>query len=347
MLVSIVVPVYNAGPAVKDMLLRLTQQSYENIEIVVVDDGSTDDSLNWCKEAASNDSRISVFHTDNQGSGAARNYGISQATGEYVYFPDSDDIISLELVSKLVKAVHRTNADLIVFGFNVLNEAGKIIQIKTYEEDTIPATDIRMNYIDYLRPNGTRTIQGAPWNKFFKLSVIKNEGIKYPDLRRHQDEAFIARYVDRCSLVHFSSEVLYTYNSNSLQKTWDKYPNNYFDAVMGLYNDRKSNILRWNPNDSATQLAVEAEYICNTIKAMELTFSKKNGYTRVERMNAMGRISDYAALKDMKESIFLGRYQRKVLSKVSKGKIPYYLIKLKVFIEKIGFLAIVKRVERI
>ena len=83
------------------------------------------------------------------------------------------------------------------------------------------------------------TIQGAPWNKFFDLTVIKKFKIFYPSLRRHQDEGFIARYVDKASRITFSNEILYTYYVNNLQKQWDKYPVDYIEAVNGLFNERK------------------------------------------------------------------------------------------------------------
>ena len=90
-LVSIVVPVYNMGNSLEVCVDSLLKQKYYNIEIVLVDDGSRDNSLEVCYKLQKRDSRIQVYHTENRGSGPARNTGIEKATGRYIYFPDADD----------------------------------------------------------------------------------------------------------------------------------------------------------------------------------------------------------------------------------------------------------------
>ena len=90
-LVSIVVPIYNMGNTLERCVNSLLYQSYSNIEILLIDDGSTDNSLEICNELKKKDSRILVYHTENRGSGPARNTGIENANGRYIYFPDADD----------------------------------------------------------------------------------------------------------------------------------------------------------------------------------------------------------------------------------------------------------------
>ena len=102
-LVSVIVPVYNSTAYLKRCVDAILAQTYKDLEVVLVDDGSTDDSLDICREYAKNDSRVKVFHKENGGSSSARNVGIKEATGEYICFCDSDDYYEPDIVENLMK----------------------------------------------------------------------------------------------------------------------------------------------------------------------------------------------------------------------------------------------------
>jgi len=101
-LISIIVPVYNSSVFLHECLQSIISQTYTNLEILLVDDGSTDDSLEICKSYAEQDSRIKVFHKENGGVSSTRNFGLRVATGEYIGFVDSDDFISSEMFENLL-----------------------------------------------------------------------------------------------------------------------------------------------------------------------------------------------------------------------------------------------------
>lgn len=271
-IVSVVIPIYNMGDKIAKCVKSIQNQSYRNIEIILVDDGSTDNTFDECIKIKKNDTRIKIFHQENCGSGPARNNGIINAIGEYIYFPDADDYIEPETIKKLVDIAEKSNSDLIVFGYKI---EGNKKNIKKYENKTYDGNYIRNNYYSFYNMEQPFSIQGAPWNKFFKTEIIKDNDLMFPPLRRHQDEAFIAKYVNHVRQVTFISDVLYTYFANDLKKEWDKYPIDYIDAVNGLFDERKGNILRWNENDIKTHNQVYKEYICNFTKALELSFSPK------------------------------------------------------------------------
>ena len=119
-LVSIVVPVYNVEKYLERCVDSLINQTYKNIEIILVDDGATDNSGELCDKLLFKDSRIKVFHKLNGGLSDARNYGINQATGEYLLFVDSDDWVENEIVEKLYNSIEQNSADISVCGFNDL-----------------------------------------------------------------------------------------------------------------------------------------------------------------------------------------------------------------------------------
>ena len=115
-LVSIVVPVYNTGKYLNRCMNSIVKQTYSNIEVILIDDGSTDDSSDLCDEWAEKDERIKVIHKLNAGLGMARNTGIENAKGEYICFFDSDDYIDLQTIEKSYRLACKSEADLVCFG---------------------------------------------------------------------------------------------------------------------------------------------------------------------------------------------------------------------------------------
>jgi glycosyltransferase involved in cell wall biosynthesis len=347
-LVSIVVPVYNMGSSIEECVLSLIKQDYENIEIILVDDGSKDDSYARCQKLAAQDKRVVAYHTENRGSGPARNYGIEHAKGKYIYFPDADDFLKPVAVSKMLSAMENGKYDLIVFGYSSLNHQGKEVFRKEYPEFAKSGDVVRADYSDYMGSSTKYGIQGAPWNKFFDLEVIRAHKVEYPPLRRHQDEGFIARYMCHAKYVHFIEDVLYVHYVNDLGKEWDKFPVDYIDVVIGLNDTRKETILTWNPDDSKTREMIEREFICNVIKSCELTFSPKMNLTRTQRQVWVKDVAEKTNLTTVRIPSNLGKYQRVILNFLKRGKIKaaIRLMHLKVIIQKNGFLTISKKLYR-
>ena len=337
-LVSVVFPVYNNGERLISSVKSILEQTYKNIEVILVDDGSNDNSLETCNRIASTDNRVKVVHTENQGSGPARNVGIANSSGRYIYFPDADDYVVPNALEIMVNAM-TGGCDTVVFGFRNLSVDGKkVIRIKEYKDLIEDADFLRNDYSRCLGSERELSIQGAPWNKFFSLDVIKNNSVEFPPLRRHQDEAFIGRYMCYASKVHFIPNVLYDYFSNDLTKEWQKYPVNYIDAVTGLYDVRKQTILTWNPDDQATHDSIYCEFICKTIKALELSYSPKMKFTRKERKQWVIDNIKKTEVLNVKQPNNLGKYQKMILKLMREGKYGCVLavFHFKVFAESIG-----------
>ena len=121
-LISVIVPVYNVEKYLPQCLNSIINQTYKNIEVVLVDDGSTDDSGNICEEYKKNDERIIVVHQKNSGLSAARNVGIEISTGEYITFIDSDDYISPDYIENLYSALEQYSADIAICDLKKVSE---------------------------------------------------------------------------------------------------------------------------------------------------------------------------------------------------------------------------------
>ena len=346
-LVSIVVPIYNMGTSIEECVSSLLDQTYTNIEIILVDDGSKDDSLEKCNNLMKQDSRIKVIHTENRGSGPARNTGIDNSNGRYIYFPDADDKLEKNAIELLVSAMENGKYDLVVFGYRSIDTKGKIAFQKKYPEMNKLGDEVRNDYSDFVVSTRKYGIQGAPWNKFFDLGVVKKYGIKYPSLRRHQDEGFISRYMCYVQNIHFIENILYIHYLNDLKKEWDKYPVNYIDAVIGLYKTRKETILTWNPEDRKTKKIIEHEYICNVIKALELSYSPKMCLNNSRRLKLIRTQISKSEILKISTPDTIGRYQKIVLAQLKHGHTRFALIimHLKIIIEKNGGLNILRHLQ--
>lgn len=125
-LISVVVPVYNVQDCLDECLESIVSQTYKNLEIIVIDDGSTDLSSKKCDEWSKKDSRIKVIHQENKGLAETRNVGISKSTGKYISFVDSDDFIDSKMIEILYKTLVKTNSQISVCKFKRVDNYSKV-----------------------------------------------------------------------------------------------------------------------------------------------------------------------------------------------------------------------------
>ena len=178
-LVSVIIPVYNMENEIENSIKSVLEQSYHNLQIILVNDGSTDNTKVKCNRLAKMDNRITVITTENQGSGPARNTGINIASGKYLYFPDADDYLEKNAIEVLVDSAEKNNADLVVFGFKFVGISGDLLKTKKYAYKCQNANNIRQNYKEYYNFKEAFSIQGAPWNKFFRFDVVSKYNIQF------------------------------------------------------------------------------------------------------------------------------------------------------------------------
>ena len=126
-LISVVLPIYNVENYLDRCINSIVHQTYDNLEIILIDDGSPDSCPQKCDEWAKKDNRIKVIHKKNAGLGMARNTGIENASGEYLCFCDSDDYIDLETINKAYEVAKKNNADIVTFGINEVSSDGNTL----------------------------------------------------------------------------------------------------------------------------------------------------------------------------------------------------------------------------
>lgn len=213
-LVSIVIPVYNSERYLPACLESVIGQSYRDIEVLLIDDGSTDRSGQLCDDYACRDSRIRVDHVQNGGPAAARNIGISQSRGEFLFFLDSDDRIAPDAIRLLVENQARTQTDLVIGDF-AIEHAGVLTEDSRFlfpEDALLLREDIIARTIEYLKRPTAYSFLTYVWGKLFRASIIKGRNVRFdPGLRIFEDIDLNIRYLRNAGSVSYIRNKTYIY----------------------------------------------------------------------------------------------------------------------------------------
>lgn len=227
-LVSIIVPVYNVEKYVERCLQTLMQQTYENIEIIIVDDGSPDRSGAICDEYALKDPRIHVIHQMNQGISGARNTGLEAAKGEFLAFVDSDDWVSPEMVEVLLNLMKQYEANISVCGTEICSDKGHV----AFHSDALDETCVytRDEAMEELLDD--QKIRNVLWNKLYSKNLF--DGIRFPVGRVFEDIAITYRVIDRANRIVYSGSPLYCYFKSDNSIIRSDYSAKKLDKVVAL-----------------------------------------------------------------------------------------------------------------
>ncbi len=204
--VSIIIPVYNVKDYLKKCVNSVISQTYKDFEIILVDDGSTDDSPAICDDYAKQDNRVKVIHKQNGGQGDARNVGIDIAEGEYIIFVDSDDYISEKMLEETVTRAEKYDADMVLHDYYTVNENGEILfrysSVLPREKLICPSED---KYILNFSLTAAST-------KLYKKSIFKDSELRFAPRVWYEDLRLLPKLFTACErVVYADCEPLYYY----------------------------------------------------------------------------------------------------------------------------------------
>ncbi|WP_051207852.1 glycosyltransferase family 2 protein [Butyrivibrio sp. AE3006] len=227
-LISIIVPVYNVEKYLKECLDSILAQKYENFEVILIDDGSKDNSGCICDEYAQKDNRIKVIHQENKGLAGARNTGLDAASGEYICFVDSDDKISNSYLEDFVKAMDSSNADLAICNF----ESARLVDDERNDDCVFSAAELRHFLYDDLSRKYVEIV--VSWNKIYKAELIQK--YRFETGKIHEDEFMINNLLYDINKAAYISTKNYYYRVNDDGITGSGNYNNpgHLDAVDAL-----------------------------------------------------------------------------------------------------------------
>lgn len=224
--VSIIIPVYNSKKYLKECIQSILFQSYENIEVIIVDDGSTDGSKELLDKIAQKYNNIYVIHQSNKGVSVARNIGLRLATGDYIVFADADDRYKSNAIENLLKY---SEYDLVCGSYEQI-EDGKL-KLKVYEEKTYELENI----IDL-----ERDVASAPWGKLYKHDIIIRNNIEFPvDIPCGEDTCFFIRYLTYINTAICIKSIIYKYNYGNRDSAMHKYYPNLYKYLNFALEEKK------------------------------------------------------------------------------------------------------------
>lgn len=225
--VSVIIPVFNSEKYLKKCLDNIINQTLEDIEIILIDDGSKDNSLDIIKKYSEKHDNIKYKSKKNEGQAIARNLGIEMATGEFISFVDSDDYIETTMLEKLYKVAKKNKSDIVICDY-----------IEEYENKQIPRNSLYIN-ADTLQKQYILCIAG-PCSKIIKTSIFKENNIRFLENNIYEDLAIIPALALYTSKISYFNEPLYHYvirqNSTMQQTKYNKKLESIFNVMEYVYN---------------------------------------------------------------------------------------------------------------
>lgn len=203
LLVSIIIPIYNVELYLRECIDSVCIQTYEFLEIILIDDGSTDSSGKICNEYEKKDSRIRVIHKENEGQSVARNVGLDVCKGEYIFFLDSDDFIEVNTIDVLLKNCESNNAEVAISGSKTFVDDSSYETNNRYTTDVIGMTEAIRRMLLY------QGYDHAPWAKLYKRKIWEN--FRFPVGIIYEDYAILYQVMAQCKKVVVVSAPFYHY----------------------------------------------------------------------------------------------------------------------------------------
>ena len=226
--VSIIIPVYNVEKYLPACLNSVLNQTHQNVEIILINDGSTDSSAHICDEYARRDGRIQVMHQQNAGVAVARNAGLQKATGDFISFVDADDLLHPEFYTKLLGSLQKHHADIVECGF-----------LRFANEEDLPTQETQMKGSEktYATEKALELlireeIKQMPCNKLFTAQV--NKGILFPPGRKHEDDFWAYLIVGNAKKIVVRDEVLYFYRQHIESNMGRKYNVTRLEGLLAI-----------------------------------------------------------------------------------------------------------------
>lgn len=270
-MLSIIIPVYNAEKYIKNILQKLTNQKNEEVEIILIDDGSRDRSLDICKEFSVKDSDILVFHQENQGASEARNQGIKLSNGEYIVFVDSDDDITDDFVSTLCSLCKEKSTDIIQLDSYIITSNNT-----DYKEVQLPEGKVEItSYCSFVLEQTVNAL----WDKIYKAEIIKRNQIYFDvNMVMGEDISFTLDVLKHAESVYIKHSAIYKYGKND-EGLCSNVSEEYLKDLNVLYEKMEDFIMTKNLNKDACEI-MHNSMLGSVFRAVGL--AANNGCSKLE-----------------------------------------------------------------
>lgn len=356
-ILSLIIPIYNTEDYLAQCLDSIVNQTLKDMEIICINDGSTDSSLSIVETYAKGDSRITIINFEkNTCQGAARNAGLEIAKGKYIGFVDSDDWIELNTYKKVLEAMESNDVDLVCWGSKIIRDSSKIS--KKVVRATANFFSINYSGIKNIDDDFIKNIGVSPCTKLFKASLIKDNDIRFPDSIKHEDMVFHYLHCLRARNVLFLGDRFYNYRQRenstmdlSYRQKQYKFLVDYVNAAFYFWKELNGKHLFVEHEKLFSELFAEwfetgfrlcrkedqhsyLEYAGEKLKEMKI-----NSFS-IPSLKYLGKV-DYAYLiENIKSGIPEREYNVYLFGTILLLRLKYYGNKIRIYL--FGYLMILK-----
>lgn len=354
-LLSVVVPIYNVEEFILESLISMSKQTYENIEYILVNDGSTDSSEKIIKNFIKQDERFKLYTTKNAGVSSARNFGISIAKGSYIGFMDPDDLIDSKMYFKLINLATRTKSEIASCGYIKMNIEGNVkvypvmnndkheIIIKNNEKNIRQRMNLISSLIGvsneeiYKALNNERItfFEGMVWKNIYETKLIKSNNIFFDEkLNYKEDEIFNLECFLSATKISVINECLYFYRVRNESLT-TKYKEDLFDLEVNIMELKKELIKKYFSNDKILYLnnVIENKFLIDFIGVVNNVHKEKKIRNRSSKLYVYQELKKYCSnfvVSKSKVKIYFSLKNLNVFTKtlylyLAKNKKPFIL----------------------
>ncbi|MCE5221490.1 MAG: glycosyltransferase [Clostridium sp.] len=320
-MISIIIPVYNVGEYIKECLDSILMQTYKDLQIIIVDDGSSDNTMNIVKEYEDKFENVIILYQKNQGVSVARNTAFDYIKGEYTIYIDPDDFLELDMLENMYNRAKKDHVDIVISEYYVYyNDKDNRNYIEKYNVDS---REIYNNYdvIDFML---NYELQGQLWNKFFKTELLKQIKFKFEPNRYIQDVFPVFKAIYKSKGIAFIDKPLYYYRqraTSTVHKKNAKLAEDYYFAMSSIINYIKDKNIKVNKKSlSIFKIKVLSHFIAH--------YTNSNEYNNLKSFKE----SKYSELS-IKNKDFL------FLNEISKDD------KIKLFLWNCGLYPMLKKIK--
>lgn len=289
-LVSVVIPIYNVSVWIDRGMENILAQTLQDLEVWLVDDGSTDDSAARCERWTRRDRRVHLLRKENGGAGSARNAGIDAARGRYIYFFDIDDLAHAGLLEYATEKMESLAVDYLMFGFQMIDVDNGGTLVCGHKERIIHNNkELRDCFAEemVLTTGGN----GFPWNKMYRRSFLKDHGLRFENQRIQQDEVFNLLVYERLERAYISPAILYDYFVYNKGNTRMRFIPERFDIYVSVRDHFQHLLEVWGLEDERVTAFLHRRFMSGVSDALRFNLLHKAcPWSEEERRGELERI---------------------------------------------------------
>ena len=298
-LISIIMPAYNCEKTVSETIMSICAQNFCNYEFIIVNDGSTDQTLTIINSFAEQFSQIKIFNIENSGPSNARNIGIQHSDGQYLMFIDSDDTLKSDALVYIASLLKSNNLDMLIFGFDIINVAQKKTYSYSFDDLLING---QANVSPYFSDLYFSNLLNQAWNKVYKSDLIKSNNISFPLYNYGEDRLFVLTVLPKCSSIQISKKCLYNYYSRTGESLVTKFYSKKFEVCNLIQTTIDELILYYRIDDQKSLSNFRYMYLKSILSCITNLYLPSCNYSSREKKREVQNILNNCYFQEQLQS---------------------------------------------